>query len=255
MNILLCIDDTDDLEKGRGTGSLAQDILTTIEENGWGKCKRITRHQLLLHEDIPYTSHNSSMCFSAEIQEKYYQDIIDYGMEFLKREHAKGSDPGLCVVKTKELNDKESLMEFGKKAQKEVLTKEQAYLLAETLDIHLSEHGGTGLGVIGALAGTGLRLSGNDGEFKGGLKFVEDGQICKVSELYKHDEIDLIMSLDGKVLEEDEEVLFGLKSKTVFRGGKSVLLVVPQEIREGQKLYKCCNKKQLRNLGDEINVQ
>lgn len=255
MDILLCIDDTDDLEKGKGTGSLAQAISATIEENGWGKCERITRHQLLLHEDIPYTSHNSSMCFSAEIQEKFYQDIINYSMKFLKREHANGSDPGLCVVKIKELIDRENLIQFGKRAQREVLDKEQAYLLAETLDIHLSEHGGTGLGVIGALAGTGLRLSGNDGEFKGGLKFVESGQTYKVSELYKYDEIDLIMSLDGKVLREDEAVLFGVKSKTILRGNKSVLLVVPQEGKEGENIYICCNKKQLRNLGDEINVQ
>jgi hypothetical protein len=255
MEILLCIDDTDDLEKGKGTGSLAQTILTTIEENRWGQCERITRHQLLLHEDIPYTSHNSSMCFAAEIEDEHYKNVIDYSMGFLKREHAEGSDPGLCVVKINELKDKQSLIEFGKKAQKEVLTKERAYGLARSLDIHLTEHGGTGLGIIGALAGTGLRLSGNDGEFKGGLKFVQKGEVWKAGELYKHDEIDVIMSLDGKILKEDEKIIFGLKSKTIFRGGKSLLLVVPQEINEFNKLYKCCNKQQLRNLGDDINVQ
>ncbi len=58
---------------------------------------------------------------------------------------------------------------------------------------------------------------------------------------------------DGKILSGNEEIVFGLKSKTVLRGGKSVLLVV-QESYNGQKLYRCCNKKQLRSLGDDINV-
>ena len=43
-----------------------------------------------------------------------------------------------------------------------------AYLLAEQFpELSLSEHGGTGDGVIGALAGVGLRLSGSDGRIKG----------------------------------------------------------------------------------------
>ncbi len=254
MKILLCIDDTDDLEKGKGTGSLAQAITVAIEEKGWGKCERITRHQLLLHEDIPYTSHNSSMCFAAVIDKKYFNEIINFGGEFLEKEHAKGSDPGLCIINMDELQNKKDVIEFGKRAKKEVLTKEEAYKLAKDLNIHLSEHGGTGLGVIGALAGTGLRLSGNDGQFRGNLSFANPNDVYKASELYRYKEIDLIMSLDKKILKDSEQILFGMKTKTVIKDGKSVLLVFEEETDEGGKLYRCCSKKQLRSFGDDISV-
>jgi len=140
-----------------------------------------------------------------------------------------------------------------KKAQREVLTKEDGYRLANVLKIHLSEHGGTGLGVIGALAGAGLRLSGNDGQFMGNLG-VEVNEEYKALQLYKHKKIDIIMSLDGKRLENDEVILFRLKVNTLLSGGKSVLFVTEEEIDEGKKIYKSCSKRQLRSLGDDINV-
>ena len=66
MKILISIDDTDNLESC-GTGELATQISQTIAEQGWGTCSYITRHQLLVHPDVPYTSHNSAMCFEATI--------------------------------------------------------------------------------------------------------------------------------------------------------------------------------------------
>ncbi len=62
----------------------------------------------------------------------------------------------------------------GKKTKGTVLAKEEAYETASKLGVHLSEHGGTGSGVIGALAGAGLRLGGNDGRIKG--KYFVDAQ-------------------------------------------------------------------------------
>jgi len=59
-------------------------------------------------------------------------------------------------------------MECGRRATCSVLTKKEAYPLAEKLGIHLSEHGGTGDGVVGALAESGLRMTGNHCRFRGG---------------------------------------------------------------------------------------
>jgi len=50
MKIVLCIDDTDNLES-RGTGELASILAREIEENSWGMSRFITRHQLLVHPD------------------------------------------------------------------------------------------------------------------------------------------------------------------------------------------------------------
>lgn len=79
--------------------------------------------------DMPYTSHNSSML--------------------------------------NEILDPKRLIEFGKMAKQAVTNKQAAYDLARETGIHLSEQGGTGDGVIGAIAGIGLRLSGNDGRYCG----------------------------------------------------------------------------------------
>ncbi len=97
MQILISIDDTDNLESP-GTGALASQIAADLESNGWGKSSFITRHQLLVHPDIPYTSHNSAMCFSAEIEADCLEQVISHSAGFLARESAEGSDPGLCVA-------------------------------------------------------------------------------------------------------------------------------------------------------------
>ena len=65
-------------------------------------------------------------------------------------------------------------MKFGLRGTKEVLTKEDAFSLAKQYNMHLSEHGGTGQGIIGAIAGIGLRMSGQYGEVKGLLKKVQN---------------------------------------------------------------------------------
>lgn len=166
MRILIAIDDTDNHETP-GTGHLASFLSESFEKKGWGKGFPVTRHQLYLHKDIPYTSHNSSMCFEAEIDCNELENIKTFCQDFLVRESAPGSDPGLCIVDTEALKSVDALVEYGRKAKNTVLNKDIAYNLAGSLNVHLSEHGGTGDGIIGALAGTGLRLSGNDGRFRG----------------------------------------------------------------------------------------
>ena len=63
MRIYICVDDTDDLTKSTSTGRIADMIGKAITKKYGGRVdKGVTRHQLLIHEDIDYTSHNSSMC-------------------------------------------------------------------------------------------------------------------------------------------------------------------------------------------------
>ena len=69
------------------------------------------------------------------------------------------------------------------KEKHRVLTKQAAYQTAEQAGIHLSEHGGTGDGVIGALAGVGLRLSGCDGRIRGWHKTGEAGRTITIEKL------------------------------------------------------------------------
>jgi hypothetical protein len=246
MRILLCIDDTDNLES-RGTGDLAADIALALEKNGWGESSYITRHQLLVHPDIPYTSHNSSMCFAAEIKASSLESVVDYTAAFLARESAPGSDPGLCVAAVDRLERPEQLVAFGRKAKQAVVSMAEAYALAEQLGIHLSEHGGSGQGIIGALAGAGLRLSGNDGRLKGHLSIgTADGR-ATVEEICAHPDVDEVRGLGGSVLTDTELVRLGDRVKTVLLDGKSVLLVVPVEGAADGIAWQACSKQRLKS--------
>ncbi len=246
MKIFVCIDDTDNLVS-RGTGELASMLAEDVVNNGWGTSSFITRHQLLIHPDVPYTSHNSSMCFSAEINETCLDTLIFHASSFLERESAEGSDPGLCVAVADRIGSREALIDFGKKAKQLVVRQQEAYELAERLKVHLSAHGGTGHGVIGALAGVGLRLSGNDGRMKGGLKIVDENSFAKVSEICAHPEVDVVRSLDGKFLLGEELVIMGDKAKTVLLDGKSVLLVVPSEGEADVAPWRTCPRQLLKS--------
>jgi len=188
MELLLSIDDTDNLESP-GTGKLLEAFRAFIEQKGLGKTKRITRHQLFFHPDIPYTSHNSSMCFSMET-EWSIDEIRVSAAEYLERVAAQGSDPGLAVADPQAIFEESKLIGFGRAAKRSVLTKRSAYDLATECGVSLTEHGGTGDGVIGALAAIGLRLEGSDGRFRGALEGLRPGGTLSVEQLRHHPDID-----------------------------------------------------------------
>ena len=190
------------------------------------------RHQLFVHEDIPYTSHNSSMCFNVEINHNTLQPLIDFMQKGLEAESAPGSDAGLCVAVDDPSLDKKRLMAFGRKAKDTVLNKTMAYELAADLGIHLSEHGGTGDGIIGALAGVGLRLDGNDGRFRGWYHFDKAGTSISVRDLCRHSFVDVVKPLKGDALEPNAQVILGDdKVKIIHQKGRQVLPV--EMIRNG----------------------
>lgn len=248
MKLLVCIDDTDNLECNWGTGELANKLIEAIHSFGWGTSEPITRHQLFIHPDIPYTSHNSSMCFACDLKAEHIEDLIVYAGDFLEKESAEGSDPGLCVVIPERLTQPGWLISFGYAAKEQILTKDDAYMLADELGVHLSEHGGTGLGVIGALAGTGLRLSGNDGRVRGKIKTNYKDNIASVRELLDHTYIEMVKSIeDGYVLGDKEKVLLGDTVKGVLLNNKLVLLVNPITTSESEGLkWQTCSKQQLK---------
>lgn len=168
VDLLIGIDDTDD-QFSPGTGRRARALLVELAAAGLGSQAGATRHQLLVDDRVPYTSHNSSACLAWRspgadphaVREK----IIDFVAGFLERICPPAADPGLAVVIPGELPDSGALVEFGRRAKREVLQRAQARRLAEELGVHLSGHGGTHDGILGALAAVGLQLSGDDGLF------------------------------------------------------------------------------------------
>lgn len=188
------------------------------------------------------------MCFEADVDEIYLDELIIYASEFLKEESAEGSDPGLCVAFQEGLLEPELLIEFGKRAKIEVVTKAEAYALAKKLGIHLSEHGGTGQGVIGALAGVGLRLSKNDGRLKGKIILKSKSNTVSVNYIKSETNIEKVKDIAGEYLAENELIIIDGPLKAVSLDGKSTLLVFSRDVeanKGGNLLWEPCKKQQL----------
>jgi tRNA(Ile2) C34 agmatinyltransferase TiaS len=156
--IYVAFDDTDTLDCGRGTGKLARWFTDVLPEgcSMWG----IVRQQLLHSPSVPMTSHNSSLtCIVEAPSEEYKVQLIELATKHIAKHFVEGSDPGLCVAT--ELDNLEALTNFGRKCT-EVKTS-QAEAIEVAKKVHLSGHGGTNDGIIGATAGVGLTVLGESG--------------------------------------------------------------------------------------------
>jgi len=241
MKLIICMDDTDNLES-KGTGWLVEDACREMTTMGWGRYSMISRHQLFVHPDIPYTSHNSSMVFTADtdVPSDTYANFLS---AYLEKNSAPGSDPGLCIVQEPTNGTREALISFGRRAKKEVLTKDEAYALANTLGVHLSEHGGTGGGVIGALAGIGLRLWGNDGRFRGWFHLGREGEIVTADRILAFDAVETIRTPGGETVQDDAPIALCEQLKTICMDGRSTLLVHPAG---DDGVYRVLGKQELK---------
>jgi hypothetical protein len=157
--VLIGIDDTDN-ETSPGTGQLARRLGQAIEQRG-AKLLGITRHQFLVDDRIAYTSHNSGACLAVEWNEPLGE--LEFAIGLIAEWSANGSDPGICIAVLGEVPTE--VMEWGWAATREVLTMDRAVMLAKAYGICLRPLGGSGEGIIGALASVGLRADGNEGRF------------------------------------------------------------------------------------------
>jgi tRNA(Ile2) C34 agmatinyltransferase TiaS len=207
MRIYVGFDDTDTIDCGRGTGKLARWFEDVLSENCF--LSGIVRQQLLVRDDIPYTSHNSSLTCIIETQnDDIIPDLIKIAAEHIVTHFVEGSDPGLCVCA--ENNPAiENLGVFGKKCLVEKMSQEDARLFAQSA--HLSGHGGTNDGIIGAAAGVGLTHSGMTGRFNeykiNGVKLRDIPEETEAGFL-RNSGIELLsMDRSGKVPDDSETVL------------------------------------------------
>jgi hypothetical protein len=65
MKVYLGFDDSDTQDSQYGTGKLARWFQNDMPEGC--TCLGVVRQQLLVCDDIPYTSHNSAACLIAEL--------------------------------------------------------------------------------------------------------------------------------------------------------------------------------------------
>jgi hypothetical protein len=96
------IDDTDNLES-RGTGFRARQLAQDLQAAGIARLRGITRHQLFVSPEIPYTSHNSSACLAMNVRDADLPAVHAHCRAYLLRESADGSDAGLCVARASQV--------------------------------------------------------------------------------------------------------------------------------------------------------
>ena len=172
MRVYIGFDDTDNPDSDFGTGKVARRFENRIPGNSrvWG----VVRQQLLVDPRIPYTSHNSSACVVVDIEDPTSAGrLTELAVEHIEGSAAAGSDPGLCIVREGD-PALPGLTEFGRRCTEGIVTQKEAIHAAGRA--HLSGHGGTNDGIIGAAAAVGLTASGWSGRFIefSGLRQVPD---------------------------------------------------------------------------------
>lgn len=230
MDLLIAIDDTDNLEPGCvGTGRLARMLASELADRGVCKRANVTRHQHLVHPDIPFTSHNSSACLLAERVAAPRDAVAALARQFLADRPTAGANPGLCVIEPSAVPS--WLLDFAKRTQSEVVTLAEADEVAARLGAFVWHAGETGQGRIGALAAVALRASGEDGRFIGlrGIRGLEG--VMTAGEIVAQSGVARVESLDGAPLPPETRIHTQDWVRPALRGGVPVMRV---QQRDGQ---------------------
>jgi len=248
MRLLIGIDDTDNKES-RGTGYNSRQLAAAIEAENLGKVRGITRHQLFVHPDIPYTSQNSSACL--EVTTNNYNEIKVFCRNFMLQIGAVGSDVGLCIIRKDIVS--EEIIKWGVDAKSIVLKMDDAVEKVHRNEIYLEGLTGTKDGIIGALAAVGLRAGGNDGRFiwlnsKKNLRDIEH-DIHKVEDLIKNAGIDMVQPIEKDVVNPSEKVYLNNWARPVLRDNNSVLLI-EKTINNNSYDWKCATKEFVKSISN-----
>ena len=210
------IDDTDNLES-RGTGHLARQIAAALAPDY--PVLGVTRHQLLVDPRVPYTKKNSSAAIVLDVDGQVNPDaLLERVRALMMADYQPGSDPGLCVTHTVPVE----ITEFGRRAQRQVVTQTEARVLAAAHGIPLVGLGGTQDGVIGALAAVGLAADGEDGRYVLVGRSRELSGMQPISALLAAGVVS-VQTLDGQPV--TDGLVQSDKLRPARRGGKAVAVV------------------------------
>lgn len=245
MRYLIGIDDTDNLES-RGTGFRARCLGAELAGAGLARVDGVSRHQLLVHPDIPYTSHNSSLCLDAEVPDDRLDEVVAFSREFLLRESAEGSDAGLCIAAFDAPNG--AVQAFGVRAKREVLVRSEAEEVARDAGVFLEGLTGDHGGMIGALASVGLRRSGTDGRFVWLEGVRELSGVTSAADLLEVTGIDAIEDRQGRVVSPDELICVDPWPRAVLIEGRAVLLVQRAENNNGSFHWQLLPREDIRRF-------
>jgi len=243
MIIFIGIDDTDNHDS-RGTGYRARQLGILLSESGLADLKQVTRHQLLVDERIPYTSHNSSASLLLS-QKADIVKIANFCRDFLLQESAEGADSGLCIAEKDKIIPE--IITYGERAKKQIIEAEEAYFLAQKSNIYLEGLCGQKLGVIGSLAAVGLRAGGNDGRTLW-LPLLRDlNGYYTVGQLKEMIKIDCCTDIYGYFCGDEEMIEIGDFCRPINKNNL-ITLLVEKQIVDGQYFWKTVSKDLIKKL-------
>jgi hypothetical protein len=246
MDYYIGIDDTDNLES-RGTGHRARQLGTLLTEAGIARLKCITRHQLLVHKDIPFTSHNSSACLLMECLPENEAAMTAFSRDFLLRESAPGSDAGLCIAAADKVTPE--MEHWGASAKVTILTRTLAHETAQRNGIFLEGLTGEKIGVIGALAAVGLRHAGNDGRVLWLPYLRETEGVFTTDELKLRLTADRITDCDGNLIPGSDKIIADGWIRPVMRDKLITLLAEKTAENEGYQ-WKHVPKEYIKSISN-----
>jgi hypothetical protein len=188
----------------------------------WG----VVRQQLLMDDAIPFTTHNSSACAIIEAPDPSFTDeLISRAVKHIERHFIQGSDPGLCLSYEGH-PALFRLISFGRACATRIMTQKEVVQAAS--DVHLSGHGGTNDGIIGAAAAVGLTAYGWGGRFIEFGRLRDFPQKVHVSDLERSGIAVVSIDRDAQVPAPEDVVDTKDWLRPRLWGGRPVLPVVPR---------------------------
>lgn len=215
MTIFVGLDDTDTLET-RGTGHLARAVAAALADY---RVLGVVRHQLLVDPRVPCTKNNSSATLLVE--DDGHGDparLAERVRAMMLADFVVGSDPGLCVA----VEVPAAVSDFGRRAQRELVSQAEARALAREHGIWLEGLGGTQDGVIGALASVGLSATGEAGRYVWTGRMRDLSGLQPVAALLAAG-IASVQTTDGRPVEEG--MVSTDRLRPARRGGRPVAVV------------------------------
>ena len=240
MHYLIGVDDTDS-SKSPTTGELVCRLAESLLAEGVVEPHGVTRHQLLVKKQIPYTGHNSAVCMSIHAQD--IEATWETTRDFLSLESDRHASVGMCMSRWEAVSH--DVMAWGRRAKTEVLALDEAQQLAAKVHVRLLAVKGDGRGMIGALAALGLFREGNDGRFLWLPGLLELQGRYSVADIFERTAIDRICTLDEVELPLAEFVEIGDWPRPLLRNGQATLYV--EEKKHG---WSVLEREQLKELSN-----
>lgn len=230
MKIFVALDDSRQLDGGKA-GHTASLLAKYMEERGWGSSAIPSRHRLYPNPATGCKKHNTARSFSAELDSQHLEEFMAYACELIRSTGTPDSNTGLVVAVPELMDNPAELIDYAYKVKEEMVSKEEAIQFSGKPGLYMYELIGSGNGIIGALAAAGLRMTGNDGQFRGKLQVgTGEDYIASVKEIIDQTYVEQVKNMDFENLDDIEQVRMGEKVKVVLLDDKYTLMVFPTEI-------------------------